>query len=61
MRMLEGLERLRASGTVIVMVTHDHEIVQRWATRVWQVSAGRVTEVAPATHAATGGEPLLCK
>lgn len=64
LRMLEGLERLRASGTVIVMVTHDHEIVQRWATRVWQVDAGRVTEVthAPAvTSSVPGGEPLLCK
>ncbi len=66
LRMLEGLERLRASGTVIVMVTHDHEIVQRWATRVWQVEAGRVTESAPklsahVVHAVTGGEPLLCK
>jgi energy-coupling factor transporter ATP-binding protein EcfA2 len=64
--MLEQLERLRASGTVIVMVTHDHEIVQRWATRVWQVEAGRVTEVAPSLAdttvlAAIGGEPLLCK
>ncbi|MDR6554243.1 ABC transporter ATP-binding protein [Paenibacillus qinlingensis] len=63
LRMLEGLERLRTSGTVIVMVTHDHEIVQRWATRVWQVDAGRVTEIASAlaVHADTGGEPLLCK
>ena len=65
LRMLEQLERLRASGIVIVMVTHDHEIVQRWATRVWQVEAGRVMEGAPspavaAVHAATGGEPLLC-
>jgi energy-coupling factor transporter ATP-binding protein EcfA2 len=63
LRMLEGLEQLRASGVTIVMVTHDHEIVQRWATRVWQVNAGRVTENAPAvlTPAATGGEPLICK
>ncbi|MDR6882910.1 ABC transporter ATP-binding protein [Bacillus sp. 3255] len=44
MRMLEQLERLRAAGTAIVMVTHDDEIVQRCATRVWQVEAGRVTE-----------------
>ncbi|KRE73854.1 ABC transporter ATP-binding protein [Paenibacillus sp. Soil750] len=63
LRMLEQLERLRASGTVIVMVTHDHEIVQRWATRVWQVEAGRVTEVAqaPSVHVVPGGEPLVCK
>lgn len=63
LRMLEALERLRASGTVIVMVTHDQEIVQRWATRIWQVEAGRVAEVtyASITHAVPGGEPQLCK
>jgi energy-coupling factor transporter ATP-binding protein EcfA2 len=64
LRMLEQLERLRASGTVIVMVTHDHEIVKRWATRVWTVDAGRVAEAAPApppVPVASGGEPQLCK
>ncbi|SDO72793.1 energy-coupling factor transport system ATP-binding protein [Paenibacillus sp. yr247] len=66
LRMLDQLERLRASGTVIVMVTHDHEIVKRCATRVWQVEDGRVTEMpaaklpAPAAHQ-RGGAPLLCK
>ncbi|WP_246294317.1 ABC transporter ATP-binding protein [Paenibacillus planticolens] len=44
MRMLEQLERLRAGGTVIVMVTHDEEIVKRCATRVWRVENGCVTE-----------------
>ncbi|GFZ81335.1 ABC transporter ATP-binding protein [Paenibacillus marchantiophytorum] len=44
MRMLQQLERLRADGTVIVMVTHDPQIVERLATRVWEVKAGRVNE-----------------
>ncbi|OCT15860.1 ABC transporter [Paenibacillus pectinilyticus] len=58
MRMLEQLERLRASGNVIVMVTHDHEIVQRWATRVWTVDGGRVAEAAPAGKlGADGAQP----
>ncbi|UKS26336.1 energy-coupling factor ABC transporter ATP-binding protein [Paenibacillus sp. HWE-109] len=44
MRMLQQLERLRADGTVIVMVTHDPQIVERWASRVWEVKAGCVNE-----------------
>ncbi|MEC0227111.1 ABC transporter ATP-binding protein [Paenibacillus alba] len=66
LRMLQQLERLRASGTVIVMVTHDPQIVQRWATRVWQVEAGRVTEREAAELPASPvhaweGAPQLCK
>ncbi|NHW33770.1 ABC transporter ATP-binding protein [Paenibacillus aceris] len=45
MRMLEQLERLRTGGTVIVMVTHDEEIVKRCATRVWHVENGCVKEL----------------
>lgn len=66
LRILQQLERLRASGTVIVMVTHDPEIVKRCATRVWQVEAGHVKEwpagklPASAAHAPEGTE-LLCK
>nr|WP_309492479.1 ATP-binding cassette domain-containing protein [Paenibacillus sp. CGMCC 1.16610] len=62
LRMLEQLERLRAGGTVIVMVTHDEEIVQRCATRVWQVEAGRVTEQSATSAAHTEeGAPMVCK
>jgi energy-coupling factor transport system ATP-binding protein len=39
---LEELERLRNDGTSILMVTHDPEIVQRYATRVWEVRHGRL-------------------
>lgn len=66
LRILQQLERLRASGTVIVMVTHDPEIVKRCATRVWQIEAGHVKEwqagklPASAAHAPEGA-PLLCK
>ncbi|WP_407872938.1 ABC transporter ATP-binding protein [Paenibacillus sp. P36] len=62
MRMLEQLERLRAGGTVIVMVTHDEEIVKSCATRVWQVEAGRVTEQSATVAAHTEeGAPMVCK
>ncbi|MCY9663202.1 ABC transporter ATP-binding protein [Paenibacillus chondroitinus] len=62
MRMLEQLERLRAGGTVIVMVTHDEEIVQRCATRVWRVEAGCVTEQSATFAAHTEeGAPMVCK
>jgi energy-coupling factor transporter ATP-binding protein EcfA2 len=62
MRMLEQLERLRAGGTVIVMVTHDEEIVKRCATRVWQVEAGCVKEQSAtfAAHAREGAQ-VVCK
>jgi energy-coupling factor transporter ATP-binding protein EcfA2 len=66
LRILQQLERLRASGTVIVMVTHDPEIVKRCATRVWQVEDGHVKELpaeklpASAAHAPEGAA-LLCK
>lgn len=63
MRMLEQLERLRAAGTAIVMVTHDDEIVRRCATRVWQVEAGVVAEMPMLTSAANArvGGPMVCK
>ncbi|TXK76109.1 ABC transporter ATP-binding protein [Paenibacillus sp. N3.4] len=66
MSMLEQLAQLQAKGTVIIMVTHDPEIVSRYATRVWQVEAGRVSEREPkpfsteAEHAAEG-DSLVCK
>ncbi|UHA74971.1 ABC transporter ATP-binding protein [Paenibacillus sp. 481] len=49
---LDKLERLRAAGTAIIMVTHDQHIVQHFADRVWQVEHGRLTEsVWSAEHA----------
>ncbi|MEW9701128.1 ABC transporter ATP-binding protein [Paenibacillus sp. SI8] len=64
-RMLEKLEQLRASGTAIIMITHDAEIVNRFATRVWQVEAGLAKELAPSQSPSFGraaeGEPHLCK
>ncbi|MGO4273738.1 ABC transporter ATP-binding protein, partial [Paenibacillus sp. TAF58] len=66
LRILQQLERLRASGTVIVMVTHDLEIVKRCATRVWQVEDGHVKELpagklpSSAAHAPEGAA-MLCK
>ncbi|NEW07951.1 ABC transporter ATP-binding protein [Paenibacillus sp. SYP-B3998] len=65
-RMLEQLERLRESGTVIMMITHDDEIVKRFTTRVWQVEAGQVSErelKQPPLQSlrAAEGEIQLCK
>ena len=45
--LLERLERRRQSGATIVMVTHDPEIVRRFATRVWHVEQGRLREAEP--------------
>lgn len=41
---LEQLEALRESGTTIVMVTHDKNIVQHFATRVWLIENGKLIE-----------------
>ncbi|PLT43872.1 Duplicated ATPase component YkoD of thiamin-regulated ECF transporter for HydroxyMethylPyrimidine [Paenibacillus pasadenensis] len=50
--MMEQLEELRRSGCAILMVTHDDELVRRFATRRWQVEQGVVRELpAPARPA----------
>ncbi|WP_420819407.1 ABC transporter ATP-binding protein [Paenibacillus thalictri] len=40
---LEKLESLRRQGTAIVMVTHDMDIVNYFATTVWRVEAGKLS------------------
>ncbi|MEI7026609.1 ABC transporter ATP-binding protein [Paenibacillus sp. y28] len=52
--MLEQLERLRAEGVTVLMVTHDMEIVRHFATRVWTVQGGRLVSDTPAPRAAAG-------
>ncbi|NGP88604.1 ABC transporter ATP-binding protein [Fodinibius halophilus] len=39
---LEELERYRKAGTSLLMVTHDPEIVRRYATRVWEIEDGEL-------------------
>jgi len=41
---LEQLERLREKGTTIIMVTHDLQIVEHFATRVLRVDKGILIE-----------------
>lgn len=40
--MLEKLEMWRKQGTTIIMVTHDLDIVQHFATRVWTLKQGKL-------------------
>lgn len=47
--LLEKMDELRQAGTTIVMVTHDLEIVRRFATRVWEVRDGRLIRDMPVT------------
>jgi energy-coupling factor transport system ATP-binding protein len=42
--LLELLEVERQKGSMIIMVTHDSEIVKRFATRVWEIHNGMVTK-----------------
>ena len=41
-KILEWLDYERQKGTIIIMVTHDSNIVQQFATRVWEVKNGEV-------------------
>jgi energy-coupling factor transport system ATP-binding protein len=41
-KLLELIEAERQKGTIIIMVTHDLNIVQHFATRIWEVKEGRV-------------------
>lgn len=43
---LEKLEKLRTQGLTILMVTHDLEIVEHFATAVWSIADGKVTVIA---------------
>jgi len=43
--MLEQLEELRQQGTTIVMVTHDMNIVEHFATDVWTIDQGTLASV----------------
>jgi energy-coupling factor transport system ATP-binding protein len=41
---LEHLQLLQEKGTTIIMVTHDMHIVEHFATRVWCIDQGKLTE-----------------
>ncbi|WP_117168672.1 ABC transporter ATP-binding protein [Paraliobacillus sediminis] len=41
---LEQLEDLRKTGSTIIMVTHDQQIVDHFASRVWTVKDGKLVE-----------------
>lgn len=43
--MLEILEHIRLQGTTIVMVTHDLNIVEHFATESWTIKHGKLTSV----------------
>lgn len=45
--MLEWLLQLQAAGNTIVMVTHDEQIVTRFATQIWQVQDGQLNVKLP--------------
>lgn len=41
-KMLEWLENERQKGSMIIMVTHDSQILKHFATRVWEVKKGEI-------------------
>lgn len=41
-KILEWIEQERQKGTIILMVTHDQHITERFATRLWEVQNGKI-------------------
>jgi energy-coupling factor transport system ATP-binding protein len=41
-KLLELLQEESQKGTIIIMVTHDLNIIHHFATRVWEVKNGKV-------------------
>lgn len=48
--MLEQLEELRKNGTTIIMVTHDMNIVNHFATHQWMIEQGKLISVEEIFH-----------
>lgn len=48
---LEELESCRKAGTSLLMVTHDPKLVQRYATRIWEIKDGRLNADYPGQRA----------
>lgn len=48
--LLEMLEILRESGSTILMVTHDKNIAEHFATRIWNIADGWLAEEAAKTN-----------
>lgn len=40
--LLEWMEELRQKGTTIIMIAHDEQITNNFATRIWTIDAGKV-------------------
>lgn len=53
--LLELIEQYRRNGTTILMVTHDKQIETHFATRVWQIKAGELTD----DHVLIRSQPCL--
>jgi energy-coupling factor transporter ATP-binding protein EcfA2 len=45
--LLEFLEQERQNGTTILMITHDENIVEQFATRKWMISKGELVKDEP--------------
>jgi len=52
---LEMLERIRAQGTTIIMVTHDPNIWNYFAYKIWDIYSGKLTEIQLAGAWEVGG------
>jgi energy-coupling factor transport system ATP-binding protein len=55
-KLLELLQEERQKGTIIIMVTHDLNIIHHFATRVWKVKNGKVISDWKKEEIKTGSE-----
>ncbi|ARI78718.1 ABC transporter ATP-binding protein [Halobacillus mangrovi] len=54
---LEHLEELRAQGNTIIMVTHDLNIVEHFANKVWLVENGELTKEMSSSEYINSAQP----
>jgi energy-coupling factor transporter ATP-binding protein EcfA2 len=46
-RVMDFLTRLNGHGQAILLITHDHELVRRYAERIVMLEDGKLSNVAP--------------
>jgi energy-coupling factor transporter ATP-binding protein EcfA2 len=46
-RVMDFLTRLNGHGQAILLITHDHELVRRYAERILMLEDGKLSNVAP--------------
>ena len=43
-QMMDFVSELNRQGQTVLLITHDHKLVERYATRVWEIKDGKIQE-----------------